>query len=88
MATATATEAAIETVQCECGEVIGERCQWSGPKSETVRVEYMPEHLRAQHEEARNSGVYPHNGAHRIRVERACAEGLLETEEGWASIVD
>lgn len=62
-----------ETVQCECGAITGELCAWSGPVSETVVLEYMPEHLISSHIAANNSGQYPYNGAERIRVERNCA---------------
>ncbi|MDP3768085.1 MAG: hypothetical protein Q8S13_08725, partial [Dehalococcoidia bacterium] len=42
---------------------------------------YMPREHRASHEAAgasglRGAGVYPHNGAVRLRVERACADRL------------
>lgn len=67
-------------VRCECGEATGEPCQWSGPVSETVVVEWMPVHLRAWHTAARNSGVYPLNGAIRIRCERSCAKLLAEAD--------
>jgi len=63
-----------KTVHCQCGEWSGERCAWTGPIEETVVVEFIPEHLRASHEAARNYGVYPANGAIRIRVHTECAE--------------
>lgn len=62
--------------RCNCGALTGERCNWFGPLDETVIVEYMPEHLRASHTAAGNSGVYPHNGAQRIRVEASCADSI------------
>ena len=65
-------------VACECGRVTGERCAWSGRIDETVVVEWMPEFLRSSHEAAGNSGVYAHNGAERIMMERSCAEGLAD----------
>lgn len=46
--------------RCECGEWTGERCAWTGPRTQTVVVEYMPEWLRASHETAGGSGAYPH----------------------------
>ena len=73
-----------ETVDCECGEITGTRCAWSGPPSETVTLEYMPKYLRASHVEAENRGVYPHNGAMHLRVERSCAEGLCDE---WTEVV-
>ena len=75
-------------VQCQCGQITGERCAWHGPRSETVVVEYMPESLRASHEAAGNRGSYPANGAIRCRCERECAARIVEEEDGWASIVD
>ena len=71
-------------VHCECGKFDGNSgpCDWWGPASETVVVEFMPEHLRASHEAAGgNFGVYPHNGAERIRCERSCADRLAHV---WA----
>ena len=75
--------------KCECGEYMGEACQWSGPRSETVLVEYMPRWLRSSHAAAGNSGAYPCNGAVKLRVERGCARLLLDDpdEAGWASLV-
>lgn len=87
--TAIAMMRASRTVHCECGVWTGERCVWTGPKSQTVVVEYMPEYLRASHQAAGNAGLYPANGAVRVRVERYCAELLLsnEDERDWAQIV-
>lgn len=74
-------------IACECGEWCGEPCEWTGPKSETVRVEWMPEHLRASHEAAGNRGSYPHNGASRIRVNVECAERMIKTDGEWCEVV-
>jgi hypothetical protein len=64
-------------VNCECAEVVGgDACAWSGPKSETVVVEFMPREYRASHEAAGNVGVYPHNGTRRVRCEVSCADRL------------
>lgn len=73
---------------CQCGEVYGAPCEWSGDVADTVLVEVMPEHLRASHEAAGNKGDYPQNGAIRLRVERSCADSLVESEDGWAHIAD
>jgi hypothetical protein len=72
--------------QCECGALTGERCQWTGPLSDTESIEYMPEHLILSHVAAgydsiAAAGVYPHNGAQRICVERSCAERLVHIWE-------
>src|SRR5690606_28963076 len=34
-----------EIVRCQCGEVFGQLCSWTGPRSETVVLEWMPDHL-------------------------------------------
>lgn len=39
-------------VPCQCGDITGEQCQWSGPISETVVVEYVPRDLRGTAEAA------------------------------------
>ena len=76
----------VEAVHCACGDVYGERCEWSGSAADTVVVEVMPAQYRASHEAAGYSGSYPSNGAIRIRVAQDCADRLIETEDGWASI--
>lgn len=73
-------------VACECGEWSGEPCEWSGPKSETVRVEWMPDQHRASHEAAGGCGLYPHNGSIRSRVHRDCAERMIEIDGEWCRI--
>ena len=73
---------------CGCGEWTGEACNWSGPASEMVVVEYMPPWLRASHEAAGNSGVYPHNGAVRVAVERSCADCAIKYDPDWKAIVN
>ena len=74
--------------QCECGEWSGEACQWSGPASEMVVVEWMPEHLRASHAAAGNSGCYPANGSVRLAATKTCAELMLEHDGEWAMVVN
>lgn len=69
---------------CDCGRMTGVRCAWHGPRAETVLMEWMPEHLRASHEAAGNRGVYPHNGAERVRCSRECAESLADA---WTEVV-
>lgn len=81
------TQVQIKIVGCDCGKITGTKCGRHGPKDETVVLEYMPRCLRASHDAARNPGVYPCNGAERIRVEEACAEAILEAEGRWASVV-
>lgn len=43
-------------------------------------VETMPEHLIASHKEARNFGVYPHNGAVRLVMSLSDFELLMDGE--------
>jgi hypothetical protein len=50
-------------------------------------VEWMPLSFRASHVAARNSGVYPLNGAVRLRVERSCGARMLAAEPEWTKIV-
>lgn len=74
-------------VCCECGQYTGERCIWVGSPDDTVIVEFMPMHYRASHKAARNVGVYPHNGAVRIRCERSCAESIVKLDPDWTRIL-
>lgn len=68
-------------VKCSCGEITGEPCTWTGSRTQTVSVEWMPEWLRESHSAAGNSGAYPHNGAIRIVVNRDCATRIAEWED-------
>lgn len=72
-------------VRCECGEWSGERCTWEGPKELTVVVEWMPVSFRQSHLNARSRGSYPSNGAVHIRVERSCADRMLEDDGEWVT---
>ena len=73
--------------RCGCGEWMGEACEWTGPISDMVVVEYMPECVRASHIAARNSGAWPHNGSVRVAVERECAARVVESDDPWAHVV-
>ena len=75
------------TIECGCGRITGERCAWSGDKAETVLLEWMPDHIRASHVAAGNRGVYPANGAERLRVERSCAELIHRSDPEWTEIL-
>lgn len=75
-------------VRCQCGEADGsEPCAWTGPRSETVVVEYMPRQHRDSHAAAGNTGSYPHNGAVRLRVERSCADLIIADNLDWCAEV-
>lgn len=68
-------------VRCECGQATGVRCDWTGKKSETTVVDWMPEYLRDSHRAAGNSGSYPANGSLRLRVQDACADRLSDESD-------
>lgn len=74
-------------VHCECGRITGTRCEWSGPRGETVLLEWMPEQHRASHTAAGNHGSYPANGAERLRVERSCADSINNNDPDWTRIL-
>ena len=74
--------------QCGCGEWEGEMCYWTGPREDLVVVEYMPECWRSSHSAARNSGIWPRNGAVRVAVHADCADRLFESlgpSDDWPS---
>lgn len=75
------------TARCECGQWCGVRCEWTGPRDETVIVEWMPEPLRASHTAAGNRGVYPRNGAQWLRVSAECAASMLAHDGEWCEAV-
>lgn len=66
------------TERCECGEITGERCAWTGPIELTTIVEHMPPQWRDSHFASGNRGVWPNNGALRLRVSRVCAALLCD----------
>ncbi len=78
------------TYRCGCGTWLGEACEWVGPLSQMVVIEYMPPYLRESHRAAGNPGIWPHNGSIRVAVERSCANMLLagEPDHYWAKIVE
>lgn len=84
--TAIEIAAARDEFHCECGQWSGERCQWSGPKSETVEIAFMPNDLRSSHRAAGNHGIYPANGALVITVERTCADRMVESDREWVEV--
>jgi hypothetical protein len=68
--------------QCACGAALGEAC--SGTLgADAVTIEWMPDHLRASHEAARNSGSWLDNGALRLRVTPSCARHLEQHDGKW-----
>lgn len=72
---------------CECGRITGEYCDWHGPEEDCVTIEWMPPCFRASHEAAGNSGVWPHNGSEQLLVAPTCADMIMESEDGWVSLV-
>jgi len=81
------TRAAHDEAHCECGAWSGEACTWAGPRSDTVLIDYMPDHLRASHEAAGNRGRYPCNGSSRLRVSLACAAWMVGADGDWVDEV-
>jgi hypothetical protein len=74
---------------CRCGELDGsEHCDWAGSLDELVLCEYMPQHLRASHAAARNSGTYPANGAIRAAIHIDCASVIEEGCEWFRRLGD
>jgi len=60
----------------------------SKESEDIVVVEVMPDWCRESHRQARNWGVYPHNGANRFRAPREVAEQLCEDDpDNYNSIV-
>lgn len=76
-----------DTTRCGCGAWSGVRCEWVGPRAETVLVEWMPESLRASHVAAGNRGRHPHNGARHIVVHTDCAERMVEDDADWVTVL-
>lgn len=81
-------------VHCECGQADGdEPCAWSGSINETTVIEYMPQSVRSSQQNAGYStideaGLWPQNGAVRLRVNVECAERFAELDAGWSREVE
>lgn len=73
--------------QCNCGEITGTPCYWSGPRKDMVIIEYIQDFHRGSYRAAGNRGEYPHNGARRLLVEKWCAKALVFETPEWVSIV-
>lgn len=73
-------------IHCECGRVTGVACAWEGDEAETVIMHVVQEYLRDSYR-ALGRGVSGTGDELVLRVERSCAQGLLETEGEWAEIV-
>lgn len=72
----------MDETQCQCGVAIGESC--SGELgADAVTIEWMPDALRASHQAASNAGVWPDNGALRLRVTPECARHLERHDGRW-----
>jgi hypothetical protein len=62
---------------CECGEILGEACQWDGRGGPRVRIEYVPDSLQGTAQAAGTArGMWES-----ILVEQSCAELLLGPDE-------
>lgn len=69
---------------CECGEAMGQACGATLARGAVV-IDWMPEWLRASHQAAGNSGIYPANGALRLRVTPQCAAHLRQHDGEWTT---
>jgi len=76
-----------EITRCGCGEITGTPCPWDTPSTDALEVEWMPPHLRQNHEAAGNHGVYPHNGARRLILAPTCARDVVAADPTWTAIV-
>jgi hypothetical protein len=74
-----------EVAHCQCGVWSRVRCEHTGAADDLVTVEWMPEDRRVSHTAAGNRGVYPHNGAIRLRVTHACAAAICAEAGDWAT---
>jgi hypothetical protein len=81
----TATRTGRTWIACQCAQITGSHCPWIGPRADTVHLEWMPAYLRASHQAAGNAGIYPHNGAVRVRVSPDCAAAILDTDPEWTT---
>ena len=75
----------VKLAHCQCGVWSRARCAHVGPAADFVVVEWMPPDLRASHADARNRGVYPHNGAIRLTVTPACADAICAEDGDWTT---
>lgn len=64
---------------CQCGTVIGERCAWSGPRADTLEIQWVPPYLRGT---ARAAGSVA-GVTERLRLHHECAALILETVPEW-----
>lgn len=71
--------------KCECGETTGVAC----PAEAEILIEWMPPCWRSAHEAAGNRGIYPRNGALRLRVAGACAQRVKEeaADADWTEVL-
>jgi hypothetical protein len=65
-----------EDTTCESGIATLTNCEAEG----STFVDWMPEHLRASHDAAGNSGTWPLNGVLRLHVCADCAACLIEDD--------
>lgn len=71
---------------CECGDATGERCEWCGPATETVEVEYMPRQHRASHDAFGVEGLREYQGTE-LGARRAAAAIARRGGHGWKPVV-
>lgn len=64
--------------RCQCGEAMGQRCEWTGDRRDLVRVMWVPESDRGS---AEASGSYTRGAyATALQVTQDCADALAA---GW-----
>jgi hypothetical protein len=74
----------METVHCQCGEWDGQdACWWEGPVEDTVLVQYVP----GQYRGTARAAWTTRGMTSTIRVERSCAQRMLEFDPEWCWIV-
>ncbi len=70
-----ADETTLEVVyRCQCGEALGQRCEWTGDRKELIHVRWVPDSDRGS---AQASGTYDMGAyAQSLYVTAGCAEVL------------
>jgi hypothetical protein len=69
---------------CECGEATGVRCEYDGPASALVDLDYVPEYQRGT---AKAAGSWAGLST-RLRVSPACATAIERFAPSWCERVE
>lgn len=82
------TSKATQAVDCQCGDITGERCNWSGAREDTVVVIYVPPQDRGTVEALGGWGVGGTEVFDRsARVEISCGEAIVENGPKWHKVI-